>query len=164
MNNAFIFTSCLFLFLCTQHTARGMITTLNLFERNDFEECSTGTPAQMIDINDDGLCYPIPVPQNANVSTVYYTTYSDVYVGKKSNEIYNFHVLAILDDCDCTHTTGRMGQKIYNQTCLIARLFQPCDTFKNVDKMETYWNEMYSDDSLEYWGVDVNFIQEFMLY
>lgn len=151
----------LFATLC----AEGAITSLNLFETNDFNTCTSDTPDKMIRINDNANCHLLVAEQpELELEALYYITYSDFFVGSKSSETYDFKALAILDRCDCEHIRSRSGKQQYNQSCFVARLYQPCDSFKYNRRTKYYWNKLYNNSNLEFWGVDVDYLQDFMLY
>ena len=141
------------------------ITTLNLFRRNDYGSCPSGTPDRTIDITDDGNCYEL-VAANAQLelSALYYETYSDFYIGTHSSTSYEIESLAILSRCGCEHMMDRDGERNYNRTCLIAKVNQGCTRFKHVAKMKKFWNTLYNDPDLEYWGIDANYVENVLLY
>ncbi|MHA1680476.1 MAG: hypothetical protein ACTSUE_05670, partial [Promethearchaeota archaeon] len=141
------------------------ILTLNLFSKNDYRTCPMGAPNRTIALTDDGNCYELVAAQpELNFEACYYATYSDIFIGTKSAETYAFRALAILERCDCEYITARTGMRHYNRSCFIARLYNQCESFKHNKKSKYFWNRLYDDSTLEYWGVDVDYLQDYMLY
>jgi hypothetical protein len=146
-------------------SSEGAITTLNFFNQNDYGTCLVGTPNRTISITDDGNCYELVAAQpDLGYEACYYRTYTDSYTGIHSAEVYNIKSVAITDRCDCEYITGRVGQRFYNRSCFIARVYRQCETFKYNRKTKLFWNRLYDDKELEFWGVDMDYIQDYILY
>jgi hypothetical protein len=143
---------------------RGAITSLNLFKKNDYDTCTQGAPDQTISITGDGNCHTlVEARPDLELDTCYYATYTDTYTGVHSAAVYSVETLAVLERCDCEYITSLSGNRAYNRTCLIARLNYQCSSFKNNGKTKRFWNKLYDDKELKFWGVDVEF-QHYLLY
>ena len=152
--------------LCVMSGARGThVTSLNFFHSNDFNTCETSTPDRVITLIDDGTCYElVPSDLSKDLEAWYYRTHEDSFVGLYSNLTYNLKSLYILDRCNCEHIVSRTGHRVYNRTCMVAKLYQPCQTFKLNKKTKLVWGRRFNDKDLKLWGIDVNYLQDFMLY
>ena len=141
------------------------IDTLNLFRSNDYDTCLAGTPDRTIDVTDDGNCYEL-VAETPELELIafYYETFSDMYTGTHSAASYEVQTLAILTRCGCEHGVARGGNRAYNDSCLVAKVAQGCETFKYREKVGRYWNKLYDDPLLEFWGIDANYIENVLLY
>ena len=157
--------STTFLVLFVACVIKGHITSLNLFNRNDYNTCTQGTPDKTINVTDDGNCHILVESRpDLGLEAVYYTVYTDTATGAHSHVIYEIENLAILERCDCEHIIGRTGRRYYNRSCFIERLYHQCSSFKNNKKTKRFWNILYDDKELTYWGVDVDYMQNYLLY
>ena len=162
----FAFVSSLFvLFVYFSASTKGAITTLNFFHDNDFFSCPTGAPAHTMAIVDDGICrLLLPAIPSLGTEACYYNTVSSSFTGDKSGETYTFKSLILVDRCDCEFIAGRTGHRYYNRTCTIAHVVSACNSFRNSKKVRTFWPAYFEDTALKFWGIDVDYIQEFTLY
>lgn len=141
------------------------ITSLNLFKENDYNTCLQGAPDRTINITNDGNCYElVEAHQELESNAWYYRAYINTMTGAHSGLTYDFETLVIIERCDCEYINGREGTRHYNRSCLVGKIYHQCESFKNNRKTKLFWNALYNDPTLKFWGVNVDYMKNYILY